>query len=189
MATRVAGELYGSIIRQLFEIGRQLHQPSGYPFDLEALKRHLQMAIEGQFPIVSGITPLPFRHDKTKDGWQLLENVSQTVTSVSGLEIVPFMKPGQAFVRGEDMVRRAIQLEASLGQHDAEYLLEHQDEISVEFKRYYLVFPGTVWRGRDGGRFVPCLGSVSGPWDLDFTLLSDSWSPLFGRLVRLRKSR
>jgi hypothetical protein len=46
---KVEGELYESVTGQLFEIGRQLRQPSGYPFNPEMLKRHLQNAIEGKF--------------------------------------------------------------------------------------------------------------------------------------------
>lgn len=46
---RVAGELYESITGQLFEIGRQLRQTNGYPYDAEVLKEHLQRAIEGRF--------------------------------------------------------------------------------------------------------------------------------------------
>ena len=49
MATPVAGELYESITGQLFEIGRQLRQPSGYPFNPDQLKTALQDAIEGNF--------------------------------------------------------------------------------------------------------------------------------------------
>ena len=49
MAQRVAGELYESITGQLFELGRQLRQSNGYPFDPEQLKRHLQQAIVGKF--------------------------------------------------------------------------------------------------------------------------------------------
>lgn len=51
MATQVvAGELYESITGQLFEIGRQLRQKSGYPFNPNQLKKVLQNAIEGRFP-------------------------------------------------------------------------------------------------------------------------------------------
>ena len=45
----VAGEMYESMTGQLFEIGRQLRQPSGYPFDPAKLQSHLQAAIEGRF--------------------------------------------------------------------------------------------------------------------------------------------
>lgn len=51
MATKtvVAGELYEAITGQLFEIGRQLRQKGGYPYDPHKLKRMLQDAIEGKF--------------------------------------------------------------------------------------------------------------------------------------------
>ncbi|MEK7109097.1 MAG: hypothetical protein AAB919_01525 [Patescibacteria group bacterium] len=49
MAVKVAGELYESVTGQLFEIGRQLRQPNGYPFDPEQLKNFLQLAVEGKF--------------------------------------------------------------------------------------------------------------------------------------------
>ena len=45
----VAGELYESITGQLFEIGRQLRQKGGYPYDPQQLKLTLQVAIEGRF--------------------------------------------------------------------------------------------------------------------------------------------
>ena len=58
MAQCVAGEQYRSLIRQLFEIGRQLHQPGGYPFDPTQLQRHLQAAIEGRFSRFSVLYPV-----------------------------------------------------------------------------------------------------------------------------------
>ncbi len=48
MAFNVTGELYYDLDGQLAEIKRQLRQPNGYPFNPVALKRHLQMAIEGK---------------------------------------------------------------------------------------------------------------------------------------------
>ena len=44
-----------------------------------------------------------------------------------------------------------------LGQWQAEYALEHQDQLSDEFQRFSLVFPGTVWKSPDGNHQVPCL--------------------------------
>lgn len=49
MAVKVAGERYESITGQLFEIGRQLRQPKGYPFNPAELQKFLQRAIEGKF--------------------------------------------------------------------------------------------------------------------------------------------
>ena len=41
MAKKVEGELYESITGQLFEIGRQLRQKGGYPFNPEELKIYI----------------------------------------------------------------------------------------------------------------------------------------------------
>lgn len=57
MATQVTGELYESLTGQLFELGRQLRQPSGYPFDPRQLQIALQAAIEGRFSAVAQPVP------------------------------------------------------------------------------------------------------------------------------------
>lgn len=49
MATKVTGDQYRDFDGQFLEIKRQLRQRGGYPFDLESLKNHLQIAIEGRF--------------------------------------------------------------------------------------------------------------------------------------------
>lgn len=49
MAIIVAGEMYYDLDGQLLEIKRQLRQQGGYPFDPEALRIHLQAAVEGRF--------------------------------------------------------------------------------------------------------------------------------------------
>lgn len=49
MAQKVEGKLYESITGQLFELGRQLRQKNGYPFDPNELQGCLQDIIEGKF--------------------------------------------------------------------------------------------------------------------------------------------
>ena len=49
MTAKVEGGLYESITGQIFEIGRQLRQKNGYPYDPEKLHKYLQDAIEGNF--------------------------------------------------------------------------------------------------------------------------------------------
>jgi hypothetical protein len=51
MAEKVAGEMYEGITGQLFEIGRQLRQKNGYPYDPVKLKSALQDIIEGKMKI------------------------------------------------------------------------------------------------------------------------------------------
>ncbi|GEM_PF-2025190 len=184
MAKHVTGDQYFELDGQLTEIKRQLRQQSGYPFDPEALRRHLQSAIEGRFGSISAYVLV---NNKTKDGWTLVEHCPRRITSVRDLELVSFLKQDENSVKGEEMVRRArVELDASYGQEDAEWLLGHQNEIPVEFQKYYLVFTGTIWRGSYGRRYVSYLFWDGEHWCLSFFWLGhDFFSG--DRLVRPRK--
>lgn len=163
MATKVAGELYESITGQLFEIGRQLRQQSGYPFDPEKLKKHLQDVIEGCF--------------EGWWGWTLFKD-SPSVVSVRELEIIPFLKEEEESITSEEMCRRASELGANFGQRQAEYLLKDRGWIPVRWQDFCLVFPGTAWRDSDGHHlYIPCLAWVGGQWCLLFRSYLYDWFP------------
>ena len=102
MANKVAGELKDTLLGQLYEIEREIRQSCGYPHDPLQLKAHLQAGIEGRFGLVSG----NFKYDKRNDGWTLSENVSRRLTSVK-IDGVSFLKKGESYINGEEMVRRA----------------------------------------------------------------------------------
>lgn len=176
----VAGDLYFDLDGQLSEIKRQLRQPNGYPFDPLQLKAHLQAAIEGRFSAATG----NFKRDMRKEGWTLLENQPRRI----GGQIigVPFLNDGESSVVGEVMAQRAVTLDASYGQEDAEWLLERQDMIPAELRNYYLVFPATKWRSPVGDRDVPCLDFDGDRWYLSFGWLGSGFGG-GGRLVRPRK--
>ena len=178
---KVAGDVYESVTGQLFEIGRQLRQPNGYPFDPLQLKAHLQAAIEGRFGLVAG----NFKRDMRKEGWTLLENAPRRLSSaITGIS---FLKEGETRINGEEMVRRArFELDADYGQEDAEWLLENQGKISAELRKFYLVFPATVWQALDGDQYVPCLSWGGDQWGLCFSWLDFDFDA-FGRLVRSSK--
>ncbi len=132
------------------------------------------------------LVPVPLKHDKTKDGWKLLEHV-EFYGQPFDFDLVEFLKPGESYVNGEEMKQRAIKLNAHLGQGHAEYLEANQDRIPKEFRdKYYLVFPGTVWRGSGGDRYVPCLRWDGDRWCLHFGWLRVGWDSN-DRLVCLRK--
>lgn len=58
-------------------------------------------------------------------------------------ELVPFLKEGESYIRGNTVVGRAKKLNANLGQDDSQFILEHQDEIPRELQgKFYLVFAG-----------------------------------------------
>jgi len=124
----------------------------------------------------------------SKEGWTLLEDVEGPAEiSAGNLELVPFLKEGERYIEGEELVRRARgELRANLGQRHAEYLLEHQEEIPEEFRKYYLAFPGTVWRDRDGVRYVACLYWRGRRWYPDFYWLARVFASRAG-LVRPRE--
>ena len=127
-----------------------------------------------------------FKYDKTQDGWTFLEDVPFDGKQFIP-EIVEFLKSNEFSVNGEVMKQRAKELNAHLGQKHAKYLLEHQELISKDWQgKYYLVFPGTVWRDRGGSRVVPYLYWRGGEWRLYFGWLRRVWDG-DARLVRHRE--
>jgi hypothetical protein len=65
MAPSVASNLYFEIERQLHEIGRQLRQNGGYPYDSHQLRTALQAVIEGKF-VATTIDFFPVSVDYTR---------------------------------------------------------------------------------------------------------------------------
>ena len=142
--------------------------------------------LSGELSVASAAF-LPFARDKIKDGWTLIEDVSEPgEISISSLELLSFLKSGESFVSGNTMADCAKENGANLGQRQAEYLLSHQEDIPQEWRQYYLVFPGTVWQAAHGYRGVPCLGWDGGRWDLRFGWLGSVWDA-GDRLVRFSK--
>lgn len=128
-----------------------------------------------------------FLYDGRNDGSILVEDVPRHIVSVRNLELVPFLKRGEYYVNSEEMARRArVELDANFGQHDAEWVFAHQHEIPEEFRKFYLVFPGTIWQASSGSRCVPCLNWVGERWCLDLGWLVRGWFS-YSRLVRSRK--
>lgn len=78
-------------------------------------------------------------------GWRIVEDVKASKFEVSDLELVSFLKKGEKSVDGEEMRKRAVSLKANSGLDDAKYILDHQADIPVEFRKKYLMFPGTLF--------------------------------------------
>ena len=124
---------------------------------------------------VHPVVPIvPFKYDKTKDGWKLL--VEGGLCSVDFRpEIKEFvMSVVIAGINGEEMMRRAKKFNAS-GQHCAEYFMEHPELIS-EVQDYYLVFPETVWWDEENcSMMVPCLRYQNSQWYLGYRWIGNTW--------------
>ncbi|MBI5023041.1 MAG: hypothetical protein HZC05_02650, partial [Candidatus Magasanikbacteria bacterium] len=101
-------------------------------------------------------------------GYTVVEDVAPTLKSVSDLELVSFLEPGEPFVTGSVIRQRAVTLKANLGLVDAKYLLDHQSEIPTEFRSNLLVFAGTLLRDSYGRLPLAYLCWPGGRWRLDF---------------------
>lgn len=140
-------------------------------------------------PVTSSelVSTSTFIYDKTKDGWKLVENVTEAMDfKIKDLQLVSFLKSGESYVNGEVMRQRAIEMKCNFGQQHAEYLISNQNEISKEFRKYTLVFSGTVWQCPYGCRYVPFLRWNGGQWILNFSWLGDYWND-DNRLLQARK--
>jgi hypothetical protein len=128
-----------------------------------------------------------FSLDMRKEDWELVKDVSeQGNVVIADLEIVPFLRKGEREVSGEVLRSRAVELQADLGQRHAEYLLEHQAEIPKEFRKFCLLFPGTVWCDRNDYLYVPYLCRNDDKWILPFHYLGYNLDSSYC-LIRPRK--
>lgn len=94
-------------------------------------------------------------------------------------ELVPFLKKGEGYVKGEVLVERAKEVGANLGEEDRQFMLEHQIEIPWELRgKCHLVF--TIWCDTEGYWKVASLG-----WDVDRWHKSWNWLGHWGEDARL----
>ena len=126
---------------------------------------------------------LPFKYDKTNDGWTLLKDVKSSGSF--NPDFVLFLKPGEDRVNGDTMRVRAKELNANLGQRDLEWLEANQHLIPESERGHYIVATGTVWLGVGAGRSVACLGWSGDRWYVVFFWLGGGWDGSV-RLLGLR---
>lgn len=131
-----------------------------------------------------------FRYNKQKDGWKLQEGFDEAAPEgdiVPPLEAVSFLREGESWIGGDELVRRDRQeLHCNGGQLFAEWLEKHQEQIPKELREYVLVFTKTIWRDSYGGRRVAYLDWYGGRWYLFFRYLGLSFHG-GDRLVRPRE--
>ena len=196
----VAGALYESITGQLFELGRQLRQPNGYPFDAETLKVHLQAAIEGrfngeeflrptgEFSIEIPALPRPTLEQlQAKYSW--IKKIDRDISPTGPITLTLATVLGaneNSSINGKEYERR-LQPSVSrlLGYQHWEWLMEHQNEYPAFMAllgKIYIDFPGIVVVDDDGDRHVPD-GSLHGKrWDADWDWLSAAFDQ-YGRVA------
>lgn len=122
--------------------------------------------------------------DKINDGWKLIENV--TFEGEPKLQLDTCLQKDESYVVGRTMLERAKKMDDRAGQLHAERMLEHQDKIPVEWRNFYLVFTGTIWRVLYVRFCIPYLYWDDGEWQSGWFWSCDSFNNSY-RLVRLGK--
>ena len=120
--------------------------------------------------------------------WETIEDVGPVIGEPI-LELNEFLKKGEDPIDGKELIKRGKKLGRMAGQSCAEKLLTCQGDIPVEWRKFSLVFLGTIRRLPD--RSDLCVAYLywdddTQKWYLGFLWLGD----LFGvhyRLVRLGK--
>lgn len=176
----------------------------------ETPAEHLQMLIEGgyisdllkanvaemnraEFRKLCGLLPIlptfqlisTFDRDMRKEGWKPEKDIEDKEGDFTP-ELVDIFKEGERSISGEELMKRAKEQGVCYGHRHTEAMLRKQQVIPKEWRKNYLVFPGTVWVGSGGGRGVPCLLWVGGRWCLHFSWLEHDFIRS-ARLVRSRK--
>ncbi|MDP3764448.1 MAG: hypothetical protein Q8Q95_02395 [bacterium] len=199
----VAGELYESITGQLFEIGRQLRQPKGYPYDPAKLQRYLQNAVEGRFgdTVLKINRTQPFNPAQfLGEGWSIWKgpadgdglsgeeeqderSLNLTELDLSNIQLVTCLKEDESVIKGEEKLKRLkaknyVRLDAKIFQT----LWENKSLIPESWKEKtnsnttFISFDGTTLRGPLGRRYVLCLCWGGGGWGWYCRWLEGGWS-------------
>ncbi len=132
---------------------------------------------------VSGVSL--FRAKVKERGFLSVRTATEPVP-ISDLELVPICGEYETWLSGEELLMRAQEVEADLGQDQVEYMLERRDEFPEGWELFSLEFPGVVRRDRGNSPYYLFFYHRNGEWSFDFTPL-DSCHPASGRLVRLRR--
>lgn len=99
-----------------------------------------------------------FTHDKTSEGWTLLEDVgfSPAFRDINHLTLTRVVDYVDSCVSGHEMARRAVAGGGNFGQKHAEWFLE-EERYRKTLSHYRIIFPGTKWRQPDGEVLVPAV--------------------------------
>lgn len=124
-----------------------------------------------------------FNQDVSKKGLTIIEDIGGVGIPVAELELVSFFKGNEKYVSGKTIFQRSQKLGINLGQNQVEYLLDNQKEIPNNWRKYYLVFPKTIWKDRSSMLYFLFLYWDSKSWRVNFKWFLHAW-PSNTRLLR-----
>src|SRR3989344_16712 len=145
--------------------------------NLELAKATVAFVMTMVFRLVSKI-------DRDMTGWTCVEPVEAEEAEFEPT-LHEFLREGENFIDGEEMVKRAKEQGILTGLRHAEAMLRNQEKIPVEWRKYYLVF-SEVWRSPHGDRSAWALFWGDERWCLGCHWLGGDFSSRC-RLVASRK--
>lgn len=111
-------------------------------------------------------------YDKIQDGWFAVKYAETRIGLIDGAEIkaVTFLRKHEKYIDSDTMLDRAqYEFDLAFGLEDARCVHHYQKNIPEKLRRYRLIFPGTIWRGKDG-RYISSLAwkKRAKEWTLEF---------------------
>jgi hypothetical protein len=106
------------------------------------------------------------KFDRDMFGW---ECKNQTPFRIGLFEpkLVEFLSGGETIISGEEMIRRAKEMDIYTGLRHAESMIRGQVKISEAWRKFVSVFP-EVWLGPGGREYVWCLYGDSKIWEMRY---------------------
>ncbi|GEM_PF-3898705 len=123
------------------------------------------------------------------NGWKRVKDVEPVLLGMGGtIEYVSFLMDKEEFISDHELGRRALRLQVSSSQRDAEWLVTHQ-EMLVECPEdvRYIFFPGTEWEHPNDAHLWIYLYRTGKEekWDIYAFWMDFGFSDEHVRLVRL----
>ena len=125
-------------------------------------------------------SPARFAGFRRNAGWELLTN-SEVKRGAFRPKLTKFLNSDEPCLWGDEFLKRVVELGDCAGQRHAENILRNQNKIPKSWRRFMLIFPGTVWQSPPNRRTiafrrglstdrrrVPCLRWRGSHWRLFF---------------------
>jgi hypothetical protein len=127
-----------------------------------------------------------FKYNKAEQKWTLLEdNKEREILPVGELELAVPFKDEETCIFGHELIKRAVKTKNNFSQRQAEYLLENQDKIPLDWRPFCIIFPGTIWADSANRPSVPYIVYETKGWNLSFYWVNRP----FAGVSRLLQSR
>lgn len=121
---------------------------------------------------------------KIPENWKIKEDVPFNPGKELTLSLSELLQGEETSIKATEMLKRANKMGNLAGLAHARYLFSRKEMIPEEWKKYFLIFPGTELSDSDGNLHVPCLRWDGDEWYLFFRWLGNDFHSDY-RLVRL----